>query len=309
MQTFELKRVMAVPHVTLNLFVIAFGIVAVAGCTPIEREAPTLPTPTMNEEAKIYERTPLPGVAGQLVDLPSGPPPTRPDLCAWADSVDAIVFGTLKSFDLTMTPWVPLPPDGITPNYDAPCEQEWQNPTLRFLVHVEDSMKGDLQGDQIVYAPINRLGKLLPSPRLADDGAIYWVGVNDEPKDAPIHVGQKLGFALHYVAPHDVHTAMFEPFFGHDEAGAPIFQPGDASEPYQWFRAPDLSAQVDKLSEVKAAIAASCDGSSVDGATRRMMMRRFNAEEADINDLSPVFSFAAACYDTPLVAENNDIED
>jgi len=284
------------PYVRARKAVLILGVcswfAAGAGCSP---SAPTTDLPTARVDAERFERTPLPGVAETGGDFPSGPPPSRPDLCGWADSVDAIVFGTLKSFELTMIPWVPLPSDGMTPTWDAPCEGDWQKPSLKFVVDIEESMKGDLVGEQVVYAPDFRLEYLDPSPRLDDEGSLIWVGVNGEPKEAPIHIGQKIGYALYHVAPYDVYTVMYEPFFGHDETGGAVFQPGGPSEAYQFYRAPDLSSEVDKLSEVKGAIASLCDGSSEIAVMRRRMMRAANDENIDINDLSPGVSFAAWC--------------
>jgi len=291
----------------LNWIALASGVLF-AGCAQPAGPSPDLPNPerTDTPESESFVRTPLPGVSNPTVGLlQPGPPPPRPDLCDWADSVDAIVFGTLKSFEVTMTPWAGQSATSVV--HDQPCSENSQGPSIRIVLDVEESMKGPLMGEVVVWAPNMRRPHLSPSVSMDEDGSTVWHDLAGTLVSAPVQVGQKLGLALHYVGPYDAYTAMFEPFFGVDEAGAPLFQPGDEAEPYQFYRAPDISVDVAKLSDVKASIAANCGKElSAIGAERRASMRSGGAADLDINDASPAYSFAAWCQHWDSLEDDTD---
>jgi hypothetical protein len=223
------------------------------------------------------ESSPLPAVIedGFSIDAP--------ELCTWAASVDAIVFGELKAARLVHAPAVEnlAPEDGGEAwQFTEDCPSRI-SPAIALDLEIQTSLRGELHDVVVARIGYEQRSSMRPRPRCGDDGRVEWVD-SGGPGEA-LESGQLLGLALHYVPEHEVWSLMGEAMFGTDAEGRIVFQERQGVEP-----APS-GAQGMTLDEFTTAVAG-CSETPESIARRERIWRGFGPDGQ-----MPTAYFAAWC--------------
>jgi|SRR5690554_660170 len=133
---------------------------------------------------------------------------TSPDVCTWANSVDAIAIVEIKKLEMAASPTVVADGsehlieqcDGIVNHY------------LKMNVSIRQMLKGNLPGDFTIRVGASQLDLWSPIPVKPLDEPMQWLGESENSGDI-LKVGQKVGVSLHYVADDDIWTLMGELMF------------------------------------------------------------------------------------------------
>ncbi len=158
---------------------------------------------------------------GTVSEGSCGPQPLALDLCTWAASTDALVWGTVLDVQLVDSP--------LMLNTDAlghwkmisseECESQLIGPALELRLEVKQSMWGELSGTVVVRMGYSETGHLEPLPKRAHDGSIEWISTSTEPGVGPLVEGQPLGVALYHVEEYGMWSLLWEPLFSQGEDG------------------------------------------------------------------------------------------
>jgi hypothetical protein len=194
-----------------------------------------------------------------------------PGICAWAASLDAIVFAELRDIRLVDAPTV-----AYTNDMGIPWKDRWEyvdecntmiSPALVLDLDIKHTLRGELTGEVSARVGNRHLGQLSPFPYRKEDGSIGWRNaVREELGGEQLEVGQMIGLGLHYLPEHDVWSVMGEPMFGVDGRGGIRFQRRVGFDP-----GPEAATGLE-VSEL-ASVAGACS-SSPESDERRESYRR-----------------------------------
>ena len=157
------------------------------------------------------EWNPLPGLSSSS-DGASGPVPTT---CGWALSADEVIWGTIVDVRLLAQPAVRKESGGVW-WFDPECVIT--NEAMAIDVAVEWSHRGQVSGTITFYLGALHKARLVPMPRLLEDGSIHWPLPPDV--SPPLAIGQPIGAPLQYVAEFDAWSLMGESMFALDAPDA-----------------------------------------------------------------------------------------
>jgi hypothetical protein len=228
-------------------------------------------------------RSPVPrlggGVAHECVD-----PVSILDACTWAHSADAIVWGTLRSVELTYDLLAEMGADGDWVWVDQ-CSQGVPDPGLKLVVDVTQSLRGNLSGAIAVRAGSEDLAMRNPTLEPTEDGEARWREIGRHP-GSPLVPGQQVGLALHRVE-YD-HVAVWsllrEPMFGRGEAGQVRFGTGVG----ECWEQPPEGLEGRAVSTVTAEVEACLSMDAPASATERRTRQRGSEE--------PPYVAAGKCF-------------
>lgn len=152
-----------------------------------------------------------------------GYPPPAPDLCTWATSVDAIIWGTLKDIRFVESP--------LTKSIDAyggwvwtdNCEPMLTAPAVELELSVDLVLKGQAAGDIIARMGLEHYPRLEPMPVRGSGGKLEWESFDVDGLTGPLLPGQPMGIALHRVEQHQSWSLMGEVIFSIDKRDGRIF--------------------------------------------------------------------------------------
>jgi hypothetical protein len=225
---------------------------------------------------------PVPRLGGR--DLECLGPAAPLDTCTWAHSVDAIVWGTLRSVELAYDLLAEEGADGQWVWVDE-CSQGVPDPGLKLVVDVTQSLRGDLSGALEVRAGSADLAMRNPTLEPTEDGEARWREIGLHP-GSPLVAGQQVGLALHRVE-YD-HVAVWsllrEPMTGRDGSGQLRFGTGVG----ECWEQPPEGLEGRSVSTLAAEVAACLSMDAPASATERRTRQR-GAEE-------PPYVAAGKCF-------------
>lgn len=199
-----------------------------------------------------------------------------------ANSVDALVWGTLQGLERSYDPAVPGWSDAAG---DWASECRSFNPAVILSVDVEEVLMGpeELQGPLSVYiGPLN-LHLFNPSPYWDEDGELQWP--SGEGYGEPLKIGGPIGLPIHFLEEFDLWSLMFEPVLTLDGEGH-LRMRGNSDECGEAFQGIEGRTAAELFEE-----AAGCPEPSATSKARRAIIR-----ESFGNSRSPENSVAAVCF-------------
>lgn len=134
-----------------------------------------------------------------------------PSGCAWSQSVDAIVWGTIKKVDLIKSPAYIKSSGKLVDKCDGTT-----NKAMVIVVQVENEFLGEAGDEVTVYVGQRQVEMFYPRPLPGNDGKIEWVyGGSEEGK--PLGPGMQVGMAIHWNEENSLWSLMGEPMFSVEE--------------------------------------------------------------------------------------------
>lgn len=169
---------------------------------------------------------PSPDGGGDPALCAYGAVPQRIGACGWAQSTDALIWGTIESLE-----WVDQPavaswnvPD-LNDRWREPCAVT--EPALDITIKVESVFHGEnLPEHLVVRMGPAQVRTLRPRPHRTPNGEVAWTTGDGE----GFRIGQEVGFALHYVPEFDLWSLMGEPLFTMDRSDRIVFQEAASDE-------------------------------------------------------------------------------
>jgi hypothetical protein len=174
----------------------------------------------------------LPAVTATAGDVTDGLP-LAPTACAWANSTDDILWGTLVGVRMVETPALRIWMDEVDPT-----QQHWKlvqcenvNPAMELEIEVDRSARGLVGGRTSIRIGQRQVETFRPLPYADTDGQVEWLAVGDEP-GRPLEVGMSIGMAIHRVDEFELWSLMGELMFALEEESV-VFQ-----TVHNWHREP-----------------------------------------------------------------------
>jgi hypothetical protein len=217
-----------------------------------------------------------------------GFPLPAPELCVWAMSMDALVWGRLLDVQLSDSPAVDQRTDGWT--WAAGCPVG-SSPALKLEVDITRSLRGSLAGRVVAVMGALQVSMLVPEPSRGSGNDVKWLTPNNGGGRGPLLPGRPIGLALQYVPTPGVWSVMGEAMFGLGLDGRVVFQErtGPVFEP-----APKGAAGM-MPGEFDAAVATCSSAHAAAAAQRRAWVWRTWGPTGQV----PSAYAAAVCHQSP----------